>query len=102
MTPQIINAGKIRLHHPTSKSADEHFENLRRQFADALQRLRALVDEAINAGDFVKASDISSSPFQAKNFDLFWRKILFVFSNFVRNDVAICEKNSGAQMMTSS
>uniref|UniRef100_A0A915KJD2 Vinculin n=1 Tax=Romanomermis culicivorax TaxID=13658 RepID=A0A915KJD2_ROMCU len=56
MTPQIINAGKIRLHHPTSKSADEHFENLRRQFADALQRLRALVDEAINAGDFVKAS----------------------------------------------
>lgn len=56
MTPQVVNAGKIRLHYPTSKSADEHFENLRREFADALQRLRALVDDAIDTADFIKAS----------------------------------------------
>lgn len=57
MTPQVVNAGKIRLHHPTSKSADEHFENLRKQFADALLRLRSLVDDAIDTADFIKASE---------------------------------------------
>ncbi len=56
MTPQVVNAGKIRLHYPESKSADEHFENLRREYADALQRLRALVDEAIDSVDFIKAT----------------------------------------------
>lgn len=60
MTPQVINAGKIRLHYPTSKPADEHFENLRREFADALQRLRALVDDAIDTADFIKASGMHS------------------------------------------
>lgn len=56
MTPQVINAGKIRLHHPTSQQADDHFENLRREFAEALQRLRALVDDAIDTSDFIRAS----------------------------------------------
>lgn len=56
MTPQVVNAGKIRMHYPTSKSADEHFENLRREFADGLQKLRALVDDAINTSNFIKAT----------------------------------------------
>lgn len=56
MTPQVINAGKIRLHYPTSEPADHHFENLRSEFAEALQRLRALVDDAIDTADFIKAS----------------------------------------------
>jgi len=57
MTPQVINAGKIRLHYPNSPQADDHFENLRREFAEALQRLRALVDDAIDTSDFIKASE---------------------------------------------
>jgi len=56
MTPQVINAGKIRLHHPASRSADEHFENLRKQFQDALVRLRGLVDDALDTADFIRAS----------------------------------------------
>jgi vinculin len=56
MTPQVINAGKIRLHND-SASADNHFENLRREYADALSRMRGLVDDAIDTGDFVRASE---------------------------------------------
>uniref|UniRef100_A0A5S6QXE8 Vinculin n=1 Tax=Trichuris muris TaxID=70415 RepID=A0A5S6QXE8_TRIMR len=57
MTPQVINAGKIRFHYPQNVSADEHFENLRRELADALLRLRNLVDDAVDPADFVKASE---------------------------------------------
>ncbi|KFD70019.1 hypothetical protein M514_08978 [Trichuris suis] len=57
MTPQVINAGKIRFHYPQNVAADEHFENLRRELADALARLRNLVDDAVDPADFVKASE---------------------------------------------
>ncbi|KRX89097.1 Vinculin, partial [Trichinella pseudospiralis] len=52
MTPQVINAGKIRFHYPQNVSADEHFENLRRELSDALQRLRSLVDDAVDPLEF--------------------------------------------------
>ncbi|CDW52063.1 vinculin [Trichuris trichiura] len=57
MTPQVINAGKIRFHYPQNVAADEHFENLRRELADTLARLRNLVDDAVDPADFVKASE---------------------------------------------
>ncbi|KIH55790.1 hypothetical protein ANCDUO_14046 [Ancylostoma duodenale] len=56
MTPQLVNAGKIRLHNQTD-SAEQHFENLHRQYADALHRLRSHVDDAIDTGEFVRASE---------------------------------------------
>ena len=56
MTPQVINAGKIRLHN-SSADVDQHFDNLRREYADALNRLREHVDNAIDTGDFVRASE---------------------------------------------
>ncbi|CAD6191355.1 unnamed protein product [Caenorhabditis auriculariae] len=56
MTPQIINAGKIRLHN-NSDHAEQHFENIHRQYADALHRLRSHVDDAIDTGEFVRASE---------------------------------------------
>ncbi|TMS37306.1 hypothetical protein L596_004265 [Steinernema carpocapsae] len=56
MTPQVINAGRIRLHNNT-ESADQHFDNLRRTYADALNRLRSHVDDAIDTADFVYASE---------------------------------------------
>ncbi|KAI6234620.1 Vinculin [Aphelenchoides fujianensis] len=56
MTPQVINAGKIRLHN-SSNDVNEHFDNLRREYADALNRLREFVDDAIDTGDFVRASE---------------------------------------------
>uniref|UniRef100_A0A183DSW8 Vinculin n=1 Tax=Gongylonema pulchrum TaxID=637853 RepID=A0A183DSW8_9BILA len=56
MTPQVINAGKIRLHND-SDSASQHFDNLRREYADVLNRLRSHVDDAIETGDFIRASE---------------------------------------------
>ncbi|XP_029665691.1 vinculin isoform X6 [Formica exsecta] len=57
LTPQLINAGRIRMTYPDSKAADEHFENLRQQYAETMQRARALCDEATDSGDFIRTSE---------------------------------------------
>ncbi|XP_076382580.1 vinculin isoform X12 [Megalopta genalis] len=57
LTPQLINAGRIRMTYPNSKAADEHFENLRQQYAETMQRARALCDEATDSGDFIRTSE---------------------------------------------
>nr|Q17162.1 RecName: Full=Vinculin [Brugia malayi]AAB96842.1 vinculin [Brugia malayi] len=56
MTPQVIKAGKIRLHND-SDSANLHFDNLRREYSDVLNRLRSHVDDAIDTSDFIRASE---------------------------------------------
>lgn len=57
LAPQLVNAGRIRMTYPESKAADEHFENLRQQYADTIQRTRALCDEATDSAAFIKASE---------------------------------------------
>lgn len=57
LTPQLVNAGRIRMTYPTNKAADEHFENLRRQYADAVGRTRQLCDEAIDSAAFIQQSE---------------------------------------------
>lgn len=57
LTPQLVNAGRIRMTYPESKAADEHFENLRQQYAETIQRTRALCDEATDSGDFIRTSE---------------------------------------------
>lgn len=52
----MSSAGSIRMNYPTSKAADEHFENLRQQYADTLTKVRNLCDEATDSADFIKAS----------------------------------------------
>jgi vinculin len=58
LTPQLVNAGRIRLTHPDNKAADEHFENLRKQYSDTIQNMRNMVDEAVDSVSFIKASGI--------------------------------------------
>lgn len=57
LTPQLVNAGRIRMTYPTNKAADEHFENLRRQYADAIHRTRQLCDEATDSAAFIQQSE---------------------------------------------
>jgi vinculin len=59
LTPQLVNAGRIRLTHPDNKAADEHFENLRKQYSDTIQNMRNMVDEAVDSVSFIKASEDS-------------------------------------------
>ncbi|CAG0909352.1 unnamed protein product [Cyprideis torosa] len=56
LTPQLINAGRIRMSYPDNKAADEHFENLRQQYADSVARMRSLADQTTNPAKFIQAS----------------------------------------------
>ncbi|KAM3956903.1 LOW QUALITY PROTEIN: vinculin [Aphomia sociella] len=56
LSPQLIAAGKIRLHYPDSKVAEEHFGNLRSQYAEAVLRARDLCDQALDPLDFVRTA----------------------------------------------
>ncbi|XP_026318177.1 vinculin-like [Hyposmocoma kahamanoa] len=56
LSPQLIAAGKIRLHYPESKVAEEHFNNLKDQYADAVLRVRDLCDQAVDPLDFVRTA----------------------------------------------
>lgn len=56
LTPQLVNAGRIRMNYPESKAADEHFENLRAQYADSVMRARSLCDEATDSAEFIRVS----------------------------------------------
>lgn len=56
LTPQLVNAGRIRLTYMESKAADEHFDNLRAQYADSVVRIRNLCDEATDSAHFIKIS----------------------------------------------
>ncbi|XP_076353432.1 vinculin-like isoform X8 [Tachypleus tridentatus] len=57
LTPQLINAGRIRMAYPTNKAADEHFENLRKQYAESIHKMRNLADEATDTVKFIKNSE---------------------------------------------
>ncbi|XP_022661319.1 vinculin-like isoform X4 [Varroa jacobsoni] len=57
LTPQLISAGKIRMTYPDNKAADDHFENLRGQYEDQVNRMRNLADETTDIGAFVKATE---------------------------------------------
>lgn len=57
LTPQLISAGRIRMNYPGSKAAEEHYNNLRDQYADTILRMRTLCDQATDPADFIKASE---------------------------------------------
>jgi len=59
LTPQLINAGRIRMAYPNNQAANEHFENLKAQYSDSIGRVRNLCDEAIDSGQFINQSEDS-------------------------------------------
>ena len=56
LIPQLIHAGRIKMVYLDNKAADDHFENLRNQYSDAIQRVRALCDVATDSKAFVQRS----------------------------------------------
>lgn len=57
LTPQLVNAGRIRMNYPDNRAAEEHFDNLCTQYADTVGSMRNLCDEAVDAAHFVKISE---------------------------------------------
>jgi len=53
LTPQLVNAGTIKMTYPENKAADENFENLRKQYAAGVQSIRECCDESIDIKSFL-------------------------------------------------
>lgn len=58
LTPQLVNAGSIRMHYPYDKTADEHFNNLKNQYEDSIERMRNLCDQATDPAEFIRLSGL--------------------------------------------
>ena len=55
LTPQVVKAARILLNAPGNMAASEHFELIKGQWTDNIERLRALVDEAIDTSSFIRS-----------------------------------------------
>ena len=60
LTPQIVNAARVLFTNPDNPAAQEHFELLKRQWTDNMERLRGLVDEAVDTVEFIRATGVRS------------------------------------------
>ena len=55
LTPQVVKAGRIVLSNPDNPAAVEHFDLLKKQWLDNMEKLRGFVDEATDTVAFIKA-----------------------------------------------
>ena len=55
LTPQVIKAARIVLQNPDNQAAVAHFDLLKEQWTDNMEKLRGLVDEATDTVGFIKA-----------------------------------------------
>lgn len=46
------------MHYPHDKTADEHFNNLRNQYEDSIERMRNLCDQATDPAEFIRLSGV--------------------------------------------
>ncbi|CAI9726138.1 vinculin isoform X8 [Octopus vulgaris] len=57
LSPQVVNAAKIVLINPTNQAAVDHFDLLKKQWTENMERLRTLVDEATDTEAFILATE---------------------------------------------
>ncbi|PVD33194.1 hypothetical protein C0Q70_04445 [Pomacea canaliculata] len=57
LTPQIVNAARVLFTNPNNQAAVEHFELLKKQWTENMERLRSLVDEAVDTGALIRAEE---------------------------------------------
>ncbi|XP_061178099.1 vinculin-like isoform X7 [Saccostrea echinata] len=57
LTPQLTTAAKIVFQDPTNQAAQEHFDLMKKRWMDNMERLRALVDEAVDSSALIKAEE---------------------------------------------
>jgi len=67
LTPQLVNAGRIRMNYPHNKAADEHFQNLRSQYADSVEHMRNLCDQALDPAEFIRVSGTNQANLNLKS-----------------------------------
>uniref|UniRef100_A0A8C3RSW0 Vinculin n=1 Tax=Chelydra serpentina TaxID=8475 RepID=A0A8C3RSW0_CHESE len=57
LTPQVISAARILLRNPGNQAAYEHFETMKNQWIDNVEKMTGLVDEAIDTKSLLDASE---------------------------------------------
>ncbi|XP_062603621.1 vinculin-like, partial [Saccostrea cucullata] len=57
LTPQLTTAAKIVFQDPTNQAAQEHFDLMKKRWMDNMERLRGLVDEAVDSSALIKAEE---------------------------------------------
>lgn len=55
LTPQVTTAAKIVFQDPGNQAAQEHFDLMKKRWMDNMERLRGLVDEAVDSSALIKA-----------------------------------------------
>ena len=56
LIPHMAKAARIVLMNPANQASVEHFELLKGQWMDNMEKLRGLVDEAIDTAAFIRAN----------------------------------------------
>ncbi|XP_014811795.1 PREDICTED: vinculin isoform X3 [Calidris pugnax] len=57
LTPQVVSAARILLRNPGNQAACEHFETMKNQWIDNIEKMTGLVDEAIDTKSLLDASE---------------------------------------------
>ncbi|XP_067655862.1 vinculin-like isoform X6 [Haliotis asinina] len=57
LTPQVINAARVVFQNPNNPAAQEHYDLLKKHWTDNMERLRCLVDEAVDTTALIKAEE---------------------------------------------
>ncbi|XP_045147105.1 vinculin isoform X1 [Echinops telfairi] len=57
LTPQVVLAARILLRNPGNQAASEHFETMKNQWIDNVEKMTGLVDEAIDTKSLLDASE---------------------------------------------
>uniref|UniRef100_A0A672NGP5 Vinculin n=1 Tax=Sinocyclocheilus grahami TaxID=75366 RepID=A0A672NGP5_SINGR len=57
LTPQVTSAARILLKNPGNQAAYEHFETMKNQWIDNIEKMTSLVDEAIDTKSLLNASE---------------------------------------------
>lgn len=55
LTPQVINAARVMFLNPSNQAAIEHFDMLKKQWVDKMDKVRSLVDEAVDSVALIHA-----------------------------------------------
>ena len=55
LTPQVINAARVVFANPDNTAAIEHFDLLKKQWSDNMDKLRGLMDEAVDSRALINA-----------------------------------------------
>ncbi|XP_077786774.1 vinculin isoform X1 [Podarcis muralis] len=57
LTPQVVSAARILLRNPGNQAAYEHFETMKNQWIDNVEKMTGMVDEAIDTKSLLDASE---------------------------------------------